>query len=125
MKKKKEENKRNYFIYFQEEDLEDLPNRKKEDLIRELKDVYLNVLNNWMQQTEGLLNDMNKMVDIYTKYKLALFMTIRNNVVLPKGFELGKTEKEINKMAVETMEEVMKMIDFDVAEKKYKQGNGE
>ena len=85
----------------------------------------MNVLNNWMQQTEGLLNDMNKMVDIYTKYKLALFMTVRNNVVLPKGLELGKSEEEINKMAVETMQEVMKMIDFDIAEKKFQQGNGE
>lgn len=56
------------------------------------------------------------------KYKIALFMVIRNSKVMPKGIELGKTEKEINKMSYATMQEVLKMIDFDRAEKMYKEG---
>lgn len=48
------------------------------------------------------------------KYKLMLFMVVRNNVVLSKGIELGKTQKEISKMTIETMEEMEKMIDFRV-----------
>lgn len=56
------------------------------------------------------------------KYKIALFMVIRNSKVMPKGIELGKTEKEINKMSYQTMQEVFKMIDFERAEKMYKEG---
>ena len=41
---------------------------------------------------EQILNKMKN------KYKIALFMVIRNSIVMPKGIKLGKTEKEINKM---------------------------
>lgn len=118
---KKNNEKRNLFDYYTEDDLAYLENASKEELIKELRNMYLQTLNDWMEQTEGLLNDMNKMIEIKKEYELALFMTIRNNVVLPKGFELGKSEKEINKMAVETMEEVIKMIDFKTASKKYRE----
>ena len=56
------------------------------------------------------------------KYKLALFMVIRNFKVLPKGIELQKSQKEINKMSYETMEEVLNMIDFNIAKKFYEEG---
>ena len=56
------------------------------------------------------------------KYKIALFMVIRNFKVLPTGMKLGKTEKEIDKMSYQTMQEVLKMIDFEKAEKMYKEG---
>ena len=57
-----------------------------------------------------------------SKEELALFMVIRNSKVLPKGLELGKSEKEINKMTIDTMSAVMDMIDYDLAEKKYLEG---
>lgn len=56
------------------------------------------------------------------KYKLMLFMVVRNNAVLPKGLELGKTEKEISKMTIETMTEMGTMIDFRRAKELYKLG---
>jgi hypothetical protein len=56
------------------------------------------------------------------KYKLMLFMTVRNSAVLPKGLELGKTEKEISKMTIETMTEMGTMIDFRRAKELYKLG---
>lgn len=56
------------------------------------------------------------------KYKLMLFMVVRNNAVLPKGLELGKTEKEISKMTIETMKSVETMIDFRRAKELYKLG---
>lgn len=56
------------------------------------------------------------------KYKLALFMIIRNSKVLPKGLELGKSQKEINKMSYQTMQEVLDMIDFDKAQQFYEEG---
>ena len=56
------------------------------------------------------------------KYKIALFMTIRNNIVLPMGKMLKRTDYEINKMSYQTMQEVLKMIDFERAEKMYKEG---
>lgn len=71
-----------------------------------------------MKESEEILNNMKN------KYKLALFMVIRNSSVMPKGVKLGKTEKEINKMSYETMCSVLTMIDYDQAEKFYKEGNG-
>jgi hypothetical protein len=56
------------------------------------------------------------------KYKLLLFMTVRNSAVLPKGLELGKSEEEISKMTIETMEEMETMIDFRCAKELYKLG---
>lgn len=56
------------------------------------------------------------------KYKIALFLVIRNSQVMPKGLEIGKTEKEINEMSYKTMQEILKMIDFKEAEKMYEEG---
>ena len=56
------------------------------------------------------------------KYKLALFMVIRNFKILPKGIELNKSKKEINKMSYETMEEVLNMIDFNIAKELFEEG---
>lgn len=60
--------------------------------------------------------------EIKEKYKIALFMVIRNSQVMPVGMELGKSKKEINKKAYETMCEVISMIDYDNARKEYEEG---
>ena len=72
-----------------------------------------------MKEREEILNKMKN------KYKLALFMVIRNSIVMPQGIKLGKTDKEINEMSYETMCSVLTMIDYDRAEKFYKEGKGE
>ena len=59
------------------------------------------------------------------KYKLALFMVIRNFKIMPEGIKLGKTDKEINKMTYQTMQELMNMINYDKAEELYKEGKGD
>lgn len=59
---------------------------------------------------------------IKNKYKIALFMVIRNSKVMPTGLKLGKSEEEINKMSYETMCELLMMIDYDKAREKYNQG---
>lgn len=56
------------------------------------------------------------------KYKIALFMVIRNTEILPTGKMLRKTDYEINKLSYQTMQELLKMIDFERAEKMYKEG---
>ena len=66
-----------------------------------------------MKEKEEILNKMKH------KYKLALFM-----VIMTRGITKGKTMKEINKMSYETMCSVLTMIDYDQAEKFYKEGNG-
>lgn len=73
-----------------------------------------------MKEKEEILNKMKH------KYKLALFMVIRNSLVMTRGITKGKTMKEINKMSYETMCSVLTMIDYDQAEKEkfYKEGNG-
>ncbi len=65
---------------------------------------------------EQILNKMKN------KYKIALFMVIRNSIVMPKGIKLGKTEKEINKMSYETMCEILTMIDYKKAKELYDKG---
>ena len=60
--------------------------------------------------------------EIKSKYKIALFMVIRNSQVMPVGMKLGKSKKEINKKAYETMCEVISMIDYDNARKEYEEG---
>lgn len=72
-----------------------------------------------MKEKEEILNKMKN------KYKLALFMVIRNSLVMPQGIKLDKTDKEINKMSYETMCSVLTMIDYDQAEKFYKEGKSE
>lgn len=71
------------------------------------------------KEIEEILNEMKK------KYKLALFMVIRNSMVMPKGIELGKTEKEINEMAYETFCSILTAVDYNKAEEFYKEGKGE
>ena len=56
------------------------------------------------------------------KYKIALFMVIRNSTILPTGKMFKKTDYEINKLSYQTMQELLKMIDFEIAEKMYKEG---
>ena len=60
------------------------------------------------------------------KYKIALFMVIRNSAVMPKGMVLGKSNKEINRMSYETMIEIItKTVDFKQAKKIFEQGKSE
>lgn len=72
-----------------------------------------------MKEKEETLNKMKN------KYKLALFMVIRNSTVMAKGVALGKTDKEINEMSYKTMCSLLTMIDYDKAEKLYEEGKGE
>lgn len=72
-----------------------------------------------MKEAEEILNKMKN------KYKLALFMVIRNSIVMPQGIKLGKTDKEINEMSYETMCSVLTMIDYDKAKKFYEEGKNE
>ena len=77
-----------------------------------------NIINQHKKDKEALnlLNGMKK------KYKISLFMIIRNSLVLPKGKLLGETDKEINQMSYETLCEVITMTDFKIAEKMYEEG---
>nr|DAY99283.1 MAG TPA: hypothetical protein [Caudoviricetes sp.] len=76
------------------------------------------------QQVDHECERLEEREEILNKYKLALFMVIRNSMVMPQGIKLGKTDKEINEMSYETMCSVLTMINYDQAEKFYKEGNG-
>ncbi len=76
------------------------------------------------QQADHECERLEEREEILNKYKLALFMVIRNSMVMPQGIKLGKTDKEINEMSYETMCSVLTMINYDQAEKFYKEGNG-
>lgn len=56
------------------------------------------------------------------KMQVALFVVIRNSKVFPVGIAKRKSLQEINKMSYETMQECIKMIDFDLAMKSYQEG---
>lgn len=67
------------------------------------------------KENEEILNKMKN------KYKIALFMVIRNSQVMPKGIELEKSKKEINEKAYQTMCEILTMIDYKKAQKEYEE----
>lgn len=75
---------------------------------------------------QKLENDLklHKELDLMyeTITKLALFMVIRNSLVMTRGIIKGKTMKEINEMSYETMCSVLTMIDYDQAKKFYEEG---
>lgn len=56
------------------------------------------------------------------KMQVALFVVIRNSKVFPVGIAKRKSLQEINKMSYKTMQEGIKMIDFDLAMKSYQEG---
>jgi hypothetical protein len=56
---------------------------------------------------------VNEILNEAEQYKLALFGVIRNSKVMPVGLAQGRSMEEINAMALKTMEEVLKMCDFD------------
>ena len=60
------------------------------------------------------------------KYQIALFMVIRNSIVMPTGLKLGKNMKEINRMSYDTMMELFNnTIDFNASRKMFEQGKKE
>lgn len=118
---KKKNKNRQRFVYFNEKDFKYIDKLSKEELIEKYKEAHINIINQWMQHCEELMNDIEQMIEITERFKMALFITIRNNVIMPQGIELGKTEKEINKMALETMKELFGMIDFKSVAKKMKE----
>lgn len=58
--------------------------------------------------------------------KVALFGVIRNSKVMPVGLAKGKSMKEINKMAVATVKELLDgdIIDWARMAKSYEEGGG-
>lgn len=62
---------------------------------------------------------VKNVLDELQKYKLMLFMVIRNNKVLPVGLKKGKTQKEITEMTKTTIKELENMINFDRAKELY------
>jgi CheY-specific phosphatase CheX len=57
------------------------------------------------------------------KFKLALFMIIRNFKVMPVGLQLGKNEHEINQMTVNTITEILNMTNYEKAKEMFEDGN--
>ena len=53
------------------------------------------------------------------KYKLALFVVIRNSTVMPQGVKLGKTMHEINTMTVAVMANIMESCYFEKLKESY------
>lgn len=64
------------------------------------------------KKIENLLNELEK-------YKLILFMVVRNSKVLPVGLKLNKSQKEITKMTKDTIKELEKSINFEKAKEFY------
>lgn len=60
------------------------------------------------------------------KLKVALFGVVRNSKVMPVGLAKGKSMKEINKMAVATIHELLNgdIIDWARMAKSYEEGGG-
>lgn len=114
-----------------EEDIKQYKELKKhKNIIANIDtDFFFNFVENILADRERLEKESKKNKDaleilnkMKKKYKIALFMVIRNSMVMPKGLKLGKTQKEINEMSYKTLCEVLTVIDFKRAEKMYKEG---
>lgn len=92
----------------------------------EIENMNNTELRNKFKELQEIAEKGNKVIlaldKMKKRYKLALFIVIRNSKVMPIGRKLGKSQKEINKMSYETLCEVITMIDFNRAEKEYEQG---
>lgn len=53
------------------------------------------------------------------RFKLALFAVIRNSQIMPVGLRIGKNMEEINEMTRKTMQEVLKICDFEKLSKEF------
>lgn len=77
-------------------------------------------------QLQNITKDGNEVIrgldKMKERYKLALYLVVRNSVVLKKGIDLKKSQKEINKMGYETMCEILTMIDYEKAKQMYEDG---
>lgn len=58
-------------------------------------------------------NEVADRLEEYEKYKIALYIIIKHNQVMPAGIKLGKSHKEIIEMSKETMEKVLSMLNFE------------
>lgn len=69
---------------------------------------------------------MNKgsRIPITERYVLALFMSVRNQQVLPIGLQLGKSMEEINRMSYATMIEIIQgdILDWEKVREHYREG---
>lgn len=52
------------------------------------------------------------------KYEILLFIVARNSIS-PKGFNFNKSEKEIDLMTIDVIEEMAAMVDWNIATKIY------
>ena len=93
---------------------------------KQIEEMNKEELEKQFKKIQDIAKDGNEVIislnKMKNRYKTALFMIIKNSRVMSQGIKLGKSEKEINKMAYETMCEVLTMIDFKRAEEIYRQG---
>jgi len=55
------------------------------------------------------------------KYKLALFVLIRNSIVMPNAEELGMSIKEVNRMSYLTMTKIMEGVNYELVKRSYEE----
>lgn len=73
----------------------------------------------------GITEELNIQKQTLKSINWLFFAVIRNSKVLPKGLILGKSATEINKMSRETMDEVLKSLDFEKIRSWYDGKRGE
>lgn len=69
-------------------------------------------------------NEVADRLEEYEKYKIALYIIIKHNQVMPVGIKLGKSHKEIIEMSKETMEKVLSMLNFEKIGEEFYGGGG-
>lgn len=94
--------------------------------INTLTDFFINSVDETKSPkwTEEHLSELLYNFDVYEKdelekYKLMLFMVVRNNKVLPAGLEKGKTQKEITEMTKDVIRGIEAITDFEKVKEFY------
>lgn len=77
------------------------------------------------QYIEELQDENAKLKSKFHKLELTLFLVVRNSSVLPTGLSLGKTNKEITDMTLETIEKIKKSINYNSVEELIKENKND
>lgn len=89
------------------------------------EECFDKIIDEYKTRIEELESENAKLTSKSRQLELTLFMVVRNFKVLPVGLELGKTNKEITDMTLETIEKIKQSINYNAVEELIKENNNE
>ena len=83
------------------------------------------IIDEYKTRIEELESENAKLTSKSRQLELTLFTVVRNFKVLPVGLSLGKTQKEITDMTLQTIEKIKQSINYNAVEELIKENRNE